>query len=83
MGNVLSILPATLRSIVIRMQNWYWGVRPYAEQCAVCWENKRVFKKMHRSQGSEQPHLVCLDCHRMWVRACNVNVELAMPPRSE
>ena len=50
-----------------------WGVRPYAEQCAVCWESKRVFKKMHRSQRDEQPHLVCLDCHRMWVRACNVN----------
>ena len=73
MGNVLSLRPVTLRNIVIRVQNWYWGVRPYAEQCAVCWESKRVFKKMHRSQRSEQPHLVCLDCHRMWVRACNVN----------
>ena len=73
MGNALSILPAALRNIAIRVQNWYWGVRPYSEQCAVCWENKRVFKKMHRSERGEQPHFVCLDCHRAWVRACNTN----------
>ena len=68
MGNVLS-----LRSIVVKVQNLYWGVHPYAEQCVVCWEPKRVFKKMHRTQGAEQPHLVCLDCHRAWERTCNVN----------
>ena len=73
MGNALSILPAALRNIAIRVQNWYWGVRPYSEQCAVCWESKRVFKKMHRSERGEQPHFVCLDCHRAWVRACNTN----------
>ena len=73
MGNALSILPAALRNIAIRVQNWYWGVRPYSEQCAVCWESKRAFKKMHRSERGEQPHFVCLDCHRVWVRACNTN----------
>ena len=31
MGNALSILPAALRNIAIRVKNWYWGVRPYSE----------------------------------------------------
>ena len=68
MGNILS-----LRSAVVRVQNWYWGVHPFAEQCVVCLEQKRVFKKMHRTLGTEQPHLVCLDCHRAWERKCAEN----------
>ena len=68
MGNTLS-----LRSAVVRAQNWYWGVYLFAEQCVVCLEQKRVFKKMHRTLGTEQPHLVCLDCHRAWERTCAEN----------
>ena len=59
MGNTLS-----LQNAFIHAQNWYWGIRPFTEPCVVCLEQKWVFKKMHRTQGTERPHLICLDCYK-------------------
>ena len=45
--------------------------RPEHRECAVCYQIKVVFKKMHMNRAPQPAHYVCFDCYREWKKRCD------------